>query len=142
MEKGIYIGHYEYVGKRLPASMLELRTRFKIDITESREGSFSGTVTDDEKSGGMPGLGSVQGEAAGDGISFVKQMPRMGMMTRDGKMKMFKQKHSPIYYQGRNRGKGQFAGTWNMKLRFRLFGLIPIPLGTTEGSWEMAKEVS
>lgn len=137
MQIGVYQGHYQYEGKRLPAFLQDRQTKFEIRIGQVNEGKFSGTVREDEKSGGMPDQGTVRGEIAGEKINFTKQMPRLAMFVGKDKIKMFRQPHPPIYYQGEKKGEGHYAGTWQLKVRFRIWGMIRIPLGSSRGIWEM-----
>jgi len=136
---GTYEGHYKFIGKNLPKSVKELRTNFKIEITDFTDGKFLGTVKDDENTGGMPGTGTISGEFSDNKISFIKQMPNAGILMPGGKIRMLKQKHPPIFYNGINEIDDSFSGSWEMKVRFKIFGLIPVYLGKSTGIWDMKK---
>jgi len=137
MEKEFYKGFYKYQGKSLPKKMERVSTNFEIKITDSSDSNFNGIILDDTKSGGMPGKGTITGQYKNDEISFIKQMPNAGIYLPNGKVKILRQKHSPILYKGKRDNNGVIKGHWKMKFRLKVLGILTVPLGTTKGTWEM-----
>jgi hypothetical protein len=136
--KGHYTGFYKYNKERIQKIIAHDKTLFFIDINDTDGEKFSGTIQDDINTGGTPGIGTITGKINGDKIFFVKQMPIAAIITNDVQ-KNFNKKHRKIYYDG-IKSDGIFKGTWKLKFGFIFFGLLPILIAETRGTWEMKKK--
>lgn len=132
--KGQYTGFYKYDNKRIDNILGRTQTFFDIDITEVEDGKFYGTVQDEPIAKTGPGI--ISGELIGEQIFFIKQMAIRTIMTDDGQQKSFNKRHPKIYYKG-IKVDNKFKGTWKIKFGFIFIGIIPIPMATTRGTWEM-----
>jgi hypothetical protein len=114
-------------------------TNFEIEIISVDNNVFQGKVQDDLTTGGTEGIGEIQGKVTGDIIEFVKQMPIMTLLVgKDGTRKTINGKHRKIYYSGTfSCDKTSISGHWRFKFGFIWFGLIPIPVTPTRGTWTM-----
>ena len=112
-------------------------TNFEIEIIEFDGFNFSGTVEDDEQTGGTPGKGVITGTLKNGIVSFKKQMPILAVISKNGRRDTFPKKHVPIYYTGRLTTKSDVNGEWVIKRKLILNKFI-IALGTgAKGKWEM-----
>ena len=136
---GHWIGQYKF-DKEVHQKMTGFAsTNFEIEITYVDNNNFFGTVQDDLTTGGTEGIGDIQGKVTGDVVEFVKQMPVMTLLIgKNGTRKTLNKKHRKIYYSGTfSSDKKSISGQWRFKFGFIWFGLIPIPVTPTKGTWTM-----
>jgi hypothetical protein len=139
IEIGYWIGEYKF-DKEVHQKMSGFdSTNFEIEITKVDNCNFSGKVQDDLSTGGTEGIGEIIGKVSGEKIEFIKQMPVMTLMVgKDGIRKKLNKSHRKIYYQGIFSGdRKSISGKWRFKFGFIWFGLIPIPVTPTKGTWTM-----
>jgi hypothetical protein len=139
IEIGHWIGQYKF-DKEVHQKMSGFdSTNFEIEITKVDNNNFIGKVQDDLSTGGTEGVGEIIGKVSGEKIEFIKQMPIMTLLVgKDGTRKTLNKKHRKIYYQGIfSSDKKSIAGQWRFKFGFIWFGLIPIPIVPTKGTWAM-----
>ena len=139
IEKGIWIGQYKFDNKTHQAVTGFESTNFEIEITKVDNNNFTGKVQDDLTTGGTEGIGEIVGKVFGENIQFVKQMPIMTVLLgKEGIRKTYKKKHRKIYYSGTfSSDRKSISGQWRFKFGFIWFGLIPIPVTPTKGTWTM-----
>lgn len=139
IEKGTWTGSYRFSDPKINKIRGFEQTNFVIQIREVDGESFSGTVEDDLSTGGMEGVGEIHGKVIGDRIEFVKQMPRMTLLVdKNGTRKTQNKKHRLLYYSGQfSADKKEIKGAWKFKPGFIWYGIIPIPVGSTKGTWTM-----
>ena len=136
---GYWIGQYKF-DKEVHQKMTGFgHTNFEIEIISVDNNLFQGKVKDDLTTGGTEGIGEIQGKVTGDIVEFVKQMPIMTLLIgKDGTRKTLNRKHRKIYYSGTfSSDKKSISGHWRFKFGFIWFGLIPIPVTQTGGTWTM-----
>ncbi|MEO6454963.1 MAG: hypothetical protein ABIN97_12855 [Ginsengibacter sp.] len=136
---GHWIGQYKF-DKEVHQKMTGFdTTNFEIEITAVDNNNFVGKVQDDLATGGTEGIGEIEGKVTGDKVDFVKQMPIMTLLVnKKGTRKTFNRKHRKIYYSGNfSSDRKLISGQWRFKFGFIWFGLIPIPITPTKGTWTM-----
>ena len=136
---GHWIGEYKF-DKELHQRMTGFdSTNFEIEITNVENGNFFGKVQDDLTTGGTEGIGEIKGKITGDIIEFVKQMPVMTLLVdKNGTRKTLNKKHRKIFYSGSfSSDRKSISGQWRFKFGFICFGLFPIPILPTKGTWTM-----
>jgi hypothetical protein len=138
MMEGIYTGFYKYDSERIQQKLGRSQTFFDLEISEVDGDKFGGTVQ--EESVGQPGPGTITGELKGNHISFVKQMDIACAITPDGGQKTYNSKHPKIFYDGVLLPDGKYVGNWKIKFGFLFIGILPIPIPTTSGTWEMRRK--
>ena len=134
---GHWIGQYKF-DKEVHQKMTGYdSTNFAIEITNVDNNNFFGKVQDDLTTGGTEGIGEIEGKVTGDIIEFVKQMPVMTLLVdKKGTRKTLNKKHRKIYYSGTFSSDGKSnSGQWRFKFGFIWFGLVPIPIIPTKGTW-------
>jgi hypothetical protein len=142
--QGIYKGFYKYDKAVNQEAIGFGKTYFTLIISGVKDNKFSGTVEDDVFTGGMHGIGTINGEVNGNNISFTKQMPKSMSIVFDrsgtGKRKeLSHRKHPTIFYTGHEIKNGKFAGTWKIKPGISV-GILWFIMGMkTTGTWEMTK---
>jgi hypothetical protein len=141
LQIGHYTGSYRYNDKRASAIIGHPKTNFEIEIMAIDGHTFTGKVQDDLNTGGTEGVGSISGTIINNSISFVKRMPIRSIRNiKTGVRKTYNQKHRPIYYTGKISDDGLLAsGTWRFKFGFIWFGILPVPMASSSGTWEMTK---
>jgi hypothetical protein len=137
--KGKWTGHYKYDRK----SVEELRgidqTGFEIEIVSTNNEFFTGTVRDDQKTGGTEGIGEINGKVTGSRIEFIKQMPVLTVLVQKGTRKTYNKKHPPIYYTGTlSDDRKTVSGQWRINFGFIWVGILPVPMMPMKGSWTMS----
>jgi hypothetical protein len=142
MVKGKWIGYYKYDNRKMQSIVGYERTNFEIEIQSVDGNKFEGIVQDDEKTGGMKGIGVIKGKLIGDRIKFVKQMPIWFGIFPDRTQKYIpNKKHPKIYYTGIiSDDKKLVAGEWKFK---NLNSFILKIIGTKSldgGTFEMRLE--
>lgn len=140
LETGHWIGQYKF-DKEVHQRMIGFdSTNFEIEITAvDNNNSFVGKVQDDLTTGGTERIGQIAGKISGEKIEFIKQMPVMTLLLgKEGERKTLNKKHPKIYYSGNfSSDRKSITGQWRFKFGFIWFGLIPIPVMPTKGSWIM-----
>ncbi len=139
IQTGRWIGHYKF-DREIQQKMNGFEfTNFEIEITCVDNNTFSGKVQDDLTTGGTEGTGEIKGKVSGNDVEFVKQMPIMTLLIgKEGKRKTLNRKHRRIYYTGTfSSDKRSVSGKWRFKFGFIWFGIIPIPVSPTSGTWSM-----
>ena len=139
IEIGHWIGQYKF-DKEVRQKMTGFDiTNFEIEITTVENNNFVGKVQDDLTTGGTEGIGEIVGKISGEKIEFIKQMPIMTLLIgKEGTRKTINKKHRKIYYSGTfSSNRRSISGQWRFKFGFIWFGLIPIPVIPTTGSWTM-----
>lgn len=136
---GKWEGFFQHTTKYAPEKLRNRKTLFKLEITECKGNKFSGQVFDDLNTGGMEGIGIIEGTFDSDGVKFVKKMPQRTEYFPNGSVIKRNKPHPEILYEGdfmNNRNK--ISGTWIIKsrisfYRFRLY------VGGGNGIFEMSK---
>ncbi|MDI9256756.1 MULTISPECIES: hypothetical protein [Flavobacterium] len=137
---GNWKGSYCYENDRIRKIIGYDQTEFEIVIEEFDGKTFSGKVTDDEKSGGMKETGKIIGRIENDEIYFEKSMPKnCQIININGDRKYSEKSHPIIYYSGKFSDNGNgFEGNWKFKKRLGfLFYVIPIIYSPGKGTWKM-----
>ena len=139
IEKGLWIGQYKFDKKTHQETTGFESTNFEIEITKVDNNNFIGKVHDDLTTGGTEGIGEIVGKVLDENIQFVKQMPIMTLLIgKEGTRKTYNKKHRKIYYSGTFSGdRKSISGHWRFKFGFIWFGLIPIPVTPSKGTWTM-----
>jgi len=140
IEKGKWEGLYRYHNKVHQELKGVDGTKFEINITETDNENFTGTVQDDLATGGTEGVGEITGRVSGNQLYFVKQMPvRTVFILSNGTRKTYNKKHHPINYTGTFSEDGKtVSGEWRFKFRFSLGGLLLLIFGyANKGTWTM-----
>jgi len=139
---GKWNGYYKYDNKKLQKLISHEQTNFTITIDFFEDDIIKGAVIDDIKSGGMHGIGEIEGEVHKEFIYFEKRMPFESIITdMKGTRKTTENKHKPIFYQGKLISDNVYQGTWEFnKVWGFIFGIIPIKYRPGKGTWEMRKE--
>jgi hypothetical protein len=145
LEKAIYKGFFQFHHAAYGKLRGFEKTYFTICVTDFDGHKFNGWIEDDMLTGGMEGRGTVSGAIYSDGILFVKNMPYMGLLVKDGNgsysSKVDKtRKHMPIYYDGVEAENEQYKGTWNFKYGILVHIILWLKGIKTGGTWEMSKE--
>ena len=140
---GVWSGTYQY---NLPEELKDEKLKnvnFTL-TTEKTEGNiFTGTVKDDLKTGGTPGVGIIKGKIRDNGIVFYKDMPISATINEKGEHIINEnKKHSTIIYEGSfSRNKKIVSGTWRFKKRILFWkGIIPYRVSLGNGTFVMTKE--
>lgn len=137
--QGKWKGSYTFSDKQVNIARGFDYTLFEIQITSVVGNQFSGIVQDDLSTGGMEGVGTIEGTLNEGTIHFVKQMPVMTLlMNKDGLRKTIPKKHRPIYYTGTiSEDDKSIEGTWKFKPGIVWMGIFPMPMVTSKGTWSM-----
>lgn len=136
---GHWVGQYKF-DKEVHQKMTGFdSTNFEIEITTVDNNNFLGKVQDDLTTGGTEGIGEIEGKVRGDIVEFVKQMPVMTLLVGNkGRKNTLNRKHRKIFYSGIfSSDRKSISGQWRFRFGFIWFGLIPIPIAPTKGTWEM-----
>ena len=111
-----------------------------MDLIQSGN-SFKGKSKDTSGIGVHPEPAEIKGTFSEQKIEFVKQYPTFHYSGKKDEV-VINEKVSGhlIYYTGiLDTNTSNISGTWKMKVKSYLFGLIPIKF-TQVGTWEMAPE--
>lgn len=137
IRKGQWTGRYSFSNEKVTKIRGFDHTRFDMEILHADGDTFTGTIRDDQATGGMEGIGKIRGTSKGNTIEFVKQMPVMTVLV-NGSKRTFPRKHRPIYYSGQfSPDKNTVSGSWRFKFGFIWFGWIPVPAVPLKGTWTM-----
>jgi hypothetical protein len=134
---GHWVGQYKF-NKAIHQKITGFdSTNFEITITKVDNNNFYGKVQDDLTTGGIEGIGEIQGKTIGDSVEFIKQMPVLTLLVdKNGTRKTFSKKHQKVYYSGTfSDDRKLISGQWKFKFGFIWLGLIPIPIFPTNGTW-------
>jgi len=141
--KGIWNGHYDY-GERIRKRVSRLTsTKFTIEIIETADRRFTGTVQDDLTTGGTEGIGKIEGTINSNKIKFIKRMPVMTLIVdKNGARKVLKKRHPSIYYSGIfSADKRIVTGEWHFKARILWMGYFPRFVTRQSGTWTMSNDI-
>lgn len=132
-------GSYQYDSERAQQVMGYPRTYFTIELEIFEDDTLKGTVQDDEKSGGMNGIGTITGEVYKNAIYFEKQMPEHCVIDVKANARYkIDGKHPVIIYEGTSERDNCYRGTWTFEKKWvLLFGFIPYRFIPGKGTWEM-----
>lgn len=136
--KGIWIGTYQHESERIPEERRKQRTKFKINIIDFDDGNFSGEIEDEVESGGMHGVGKVEGKLNDNKITFIKMMPVQTVYMPDGTRMQLQNRHRNIYYSGIVSGDS-IKGVWRLKFGVRLINNKIAIYYPIKGNWEMGR---
>jgi hypothetical protein len=136
---GNWTGTYTYLGNRLPEKVRNLETKFHIKINEFDGLNFSGIVEEDGATGGMSGIGKIEGKIENGMVYFVKRMPNLSVYFPDGTKVNEDKPHRKIYYSGKLEGE-QLAGIWKFKFGFGKVKNRLTIFPRSKGKWEMKKD--
>ncbi len=134
---GTWKGFYKYDKQSIHDRIGVDKTNFTIIIDYFENDCFKGKVEDDIFTKGTPGIGRSEGNINGDKIKFIKRMPIKSALTKNGELKTFNEKHSPIYYEGTfTNDRKSIKGTWKIKFQLSMIGFLVLFL-PTNGNWQM-----
>lgn len=136
---GKWEGFYQHTTKHAPDEHRNRKTLFTIEIVQCIGNKFTGKVTDDIKTGGMEGTGTIEGTFNSDGVKFTKKMPQWTIGHIDGSIIKRNKPHPEIQYEGTfDNNRNKISGSWIIKPRiffhrFRIYG------ASSNGIFEMSK---
>lgn len=136
---GLWTGYYRFGNTEVQKLSGFDQTDFEITIQNVDDNNFTGIVQDNLETGGTEGIGKIKGNISGDQVKFVKQMPVMTIIIdKKGTRKTLNRKHRPVFYSGTlSADKKSVSGDWKIKFGFIRLGLLPIPIMTIKGTWQM-----
>lgn len=141
---GVWRGTYTYdIPEQYKAKMFQ-KVGFTIRITDVQGQNFSGTVENDQETGGTPGTGEVKGYFTERQISFDKNMPVYAGIDMDGKqVRDTAKRHPTIAYEGSfGESKQSCTGTWRFKKKKLIWrGIIPSWVSGWTGQFSMKKVI-
>lgn len=137
---GNWTGTYKYLGTRFPEELRNRETKFTIEITDFDGIKFSGQVQDEPETGGMKGLGKIEGNVKNGIIKFIKEMPIQSVYMPDGSKVEEKKPHRKIYYSGKI-SDNQIEGIWKFKFGFGKVNNRWVIFPRSKGTWKMNKDV-
>jgi hypothetical protein len=117
---------------------------FMIRITDVQGQNFTGTVEDDQETGGTPGTGKITGRFTERQIWFDKDMPIYAYIDEKGEhVRDSGKKHPTIAYEGQFSGGKLFCGgTWRFKKKRLIWrGIIPHWVSGGTGRFSMEKVI-
>lgn len=116
---------------------------FELELVQYMN-QITGVAKDTEGEQVSPDEASINGTISDGEITFVKQYVHSHYLQEDGSLHIDEtQPGHLIYYSGNYRkDSNSFAGTWRIKGRFKLFGIIPLSYNGGEGTWEMERKTS
>jgi hypothetical protein len=140
---GTWTGTYTY---NIPEKYKDEKTKeveFTINISKIIDGNrFEGTVEDDLKTGGTPGIGTIEGQFSEKDMCFEKKMPVHARIEIDGSHSINEsKKHPVIIYEGEfSRSKNKIHGTWRFKKKLFFWkGIVPLWVSLGNGEFKMSK---
>jgi hypothetical protein len=136
---GNWTGTYNYSSKRIPEEIRKLETNFKIEIKKFDGVRFSGTIEDDQSTGGMKGIGKIEGNIKNGIVHFVKEMPIQSVYMPDGSKIEENKPHRKIYYSGKIIDN-QIEGVWKFKFGIGKVNNRLVIFPRSKGTWKMKKE--
>ena len=137
--RGTWDGYYKYSDSAFQKALGFDRTNFVITIHNVDKNIFKGTVTDDQTTGGMDGIGRITGTIHGNTVKFTKHMPYGLEFDLQGDTYNTGKKHPTLYYSGTLSKDGRHAkGIWKFGIKiYMLLGILPIPYRQGTGTWEI-----
>ena len=138
---GTWKGYYKYNNVRYQQLIGFDQTYFQINILTFDGTRFTGTVEDDRTTGGMEGIGKIEGTLDGQQLEFIKSMPILTSLGKNkGELITRNMKHPPIIYRGSlSENNTNAEGSWNFKNWFYWYGIIPLPHIKLRGTWQMSQ---
>ncbi|MFZ1634859.1 MAG: hypothetical protein WAT43_13340 [Chitinophagales bacterium] len=136
---GTWTGTYQHESERIPEERRNQRTKFKINIIDFDGVHFSGEIEDEVESGGMQGVGRIEGKLIDNKISFIKMMPIQTVYMPDGTRTQLQNRHRNIYYSGIVSGDS-IKGVWKLKFGVRLINNKIAIFYPIKGNWEMRRK--
>ena len=136
---GNWSGTYQHESKRIPEERRKQRTKFKINIIDFDGVRFSGEIEEETESGGMQGVGKIEGRIIDNKITFVKMMPFQTLYMPDGTRTQLQNRHRDIYYSGIVSGDS-IHGVWKLKFGVRLIKNKIAIFYPIKGNWEMRRK--
>ena len=136
---GNWSGTYQHESKRIPEERRKQRTKFKINIIDFDGVRFSGEIEEETESGGMQGVGKIEGRIIDNKITFVKMMPFQTLYMPDGTRTQIQNRHRNIYYSGIVSGDS-IHGVWKLKFGVRLIKNKIAIFYPIKGNWEMRRK--
>lgn len=139
---GTWKGTYTY---SIPDELKDDRLKevgFTIQITSVQGSTFTGTVEDDQNTGGTPGVGKITGRFTDYTVQFDKEMPVYSHLDKNGNhIQDSSRKHPTIVYKGEFGGAKQYClGTWHFKKKVLVWrGIIPVWASGGSGRFSMSK---
>jgi hypothetical protein len=139
---GSYKGFYRYNSSRVRKLIGYELTYFNIVIDFCNGKEFTGTVLDDEKTGGMKEQGLINGKLEGSKITFEKYMPRHYTVDfKNNHQEELNDIHPTIMYYGSATKNFGYKGTWKIPTSYKvLWGTITLKSNIGSGTWEMQKQ--
>lgn len=145
---GVWRGSYGYEAPEQLANRDSVT--FTLTLKQGWFGRFTGSVTDDD-SGGMPGVGAIEGHFSYPHIEFTKRMPVCYIVAPDGRAITLREylteqdltcerdlPHDPIFYQGEFSSVNRAHGTWIiMASEIPLGDGRAIEMPETRGVWQI-----
>jgi hypothetical protein len=113
---------------------------FELEIKQDGE-KITGISMDTGGFGASPDPATIKGEINENKISFIKQYSSRHFLNSKGEMIVDKSQPGPeIFYTGiYNDEDESFSGDWLMKIKFKLFKLLPLTFNFG-GSWTMKRK--
>lgn len=136
---GKWEGFYQQRTEILPEEIRNRKTLFTINITKCVGNTFSGTVKDDFETGGMEGIGFIEGSFDSESMTFIKKMPFESSNIFGKILNSKSNSHPPIIYKGNfDNNRTKISGNWiiepfKKRYKFKLF------LAGSYGIFEMNK---
>jgi hypothetical protein len=119
------------------------KVEFTIKIEKVKARNFWGSVEDNLKTGGTPGIGEITGKYTNEEVQFDKNMPIYTEIDKNGNhVSDDTKKHPTILYKGVfSRNKRHITGIWLFKKK-KLFwkGIFPVWYSLGNGTFTMKKE--
>jgi hypothetical protein len=132
-------GFYQYNSDKTQNIIGHPRTFFTIEMEIFEDDTLKGTVQEELSTGGMSGVGVIEGEVYENSIYFEKQMPTKSViLDKNGARETSNTKHATLYYVGELEGVNKYKGTWEFEKKWGfMFGIIPYKYCPGNGVWEM-----
>jgi hypothetical protein len=141
---GTWKGTYTYsIPEEYKDEKME-EVEFVIKIDKVSGNRFEGTVEDNQKTGGTPGIGIIKGRFSEYEVYFEKDMPINCRIELDGTRTINEQqKHPTIIYEGEfSRSKQQISGKWRFKKKVLIWKwTIPFWVTPADGNFRMNKNI-
>jgi hypothetical protein len=140
--KGEYIAQEDFGGGTVTRAPIPFVMRIKASgengDSKVYDGLFEGICQDDPETTKMTPHATICGSVKLDTVYFVKQYVKLVTQDWSGKVTVYDELHSEIYYTGKYTNNC-FYGTWSINRSFRkinnqLFEILP-----QEGTWWMIK---
>ena len=137
--KGKWIGKYWFLGN-VPQNLKDNKTEFTLIIENYDNSKVSGSIYDNNETGGTKGVGNISGVVKGNKIKFIKRMPIKTAILTDGTRIEEEKPHRKIYYKGViNSTNDYIEGTWKFKRGIGLINRKIVFYPGTNGKWNMKR---